>query len=124
MSQSNDVSDKILGDKALKLAALAREAAVLADEIIAADGAAGVDAAAIQHLVSSGTRLFAQKVERDARHFSPLPVPHGVTATEAATLTLELIRAVDLNLFDLSMWAARPRGDEAEDDVRSPFQTL
>jgi len=32
-----------------------------------------------------------------------------ISATDVAVLTVELMHVVDLNLFDLSMWASRPR---------------
>ena len=91
------------------LDSLARQVLDIADAALAADGTAAISDAAIQQLLTAGVRLFARKVELERRYFSPLTAPDAATATEAATLVTELLRAVDLNLFDLSMWASRPR---------------
>ena len=64
---------------------------------------------AIQQIITAGARLFAAKVDHEQRTFLPVVAPHAITATEAAVLATELLPAVDLNLFDLSAWASRPR---------------
>jgi hypothetical protein len=68
--------------------------------------------AAVQALLAAGVRLFARKVEEERRHFPPIADPEAVTATDAAVTVTELLRTVNLNLFDLSMWAGRPRYNE------------
>ncbi|MBN8920612.1 MAG: hypothetical protein J0H62_08000 [Rhizobiales bacterium] len=65
----------------------------------------------VQQLLTAGMKLFAHKMEMESRYFSPITGPDAVTATEGAMLMTELMRAVDLNLFDLSMWASRPRDE-------------
>jgi hypothetical protein len=104
---------------AARLEAAAREAAAMADELLAADAVAGVSDQAVQELLAAGTRLFARKVELERRYFAPVSASDAVTPTEAAIMVTELLRTVNLNLFDLSMWAGRPRGD-AEDGQRLP----
>jgi hypothetical protein len=104
---------------AARLESAAREAATAADELLAADSTAAVSDQAVQELLAAGTRLFARKVEQERRYFAPLSAPDAVTPTEAATMVTELLRTVNLNLFDLSMWAGRPRGD-ADDGQRLP----
>ena len=64
---------------------------------------------AVQQLLTAGTRLFARKVERELRYFPPLTARDAVTPTDAAVMVTELLHTVNLNLFDLSMWAGRPR---------------
>jgi hypothetical protein len=90
----------------------ARDAFAAAEKALADDTTAGISDAAVQQLLTAGTRLFARKVELEGRYFSPLTAPDAATATDAAVLMTELMRAVDLNLFDLSMWASRPRDDD------------
>jgi len=58
--------------------------------------------------MTAAVRLYAARVE--ARDRFPAPLEAGeVTATDVAITASEMIRAVDMNLFDLSMWHGRPR---------------
>jgi hypothetical protein len=58
--------------------------------------------------ITATVRLYAARVEaRD--EFPPLLDKDEVTATDVAIVASELIRAVDMNSFDLSMWYGRPR---------------
>jgi hypothetical protein len=80
-------------------------AAVAAAEQALADGeTAHISDEAVQRLITAGTRLYAHKVEQERRAFSPLPSPAAVTATEAVVLLSGMLRALNLSLFDLSMW--------------------
>jgi hypothetical protein len=101
-------------DAAERLAAAAADAFAAAEEALAAGTTDRIPDAAVQQLLTAGTRLIARKMEMERRYFSPLTHRDAVTATEGAMLMTELMRAVDLNLFDLSMWASRPRDDETE----------
>jgi hypothetical protein len=96
-------------DAAARLEAAARDAFAAAEQLVAADDTAGISDLAVQQLLTVGTRLFARKVELERRYFLPLTARDAVTPTEAAVTVTELLQAADLNLFDLSMWAARPR---------------
>jgi hypothetical protein len=58
--------------------------------------------------MTAAVRLYAARVE--ARDTFPPPLETGgVTATDVAIVASEMIRAVDMNLFDLSMWHGRAR---------------
>ena len=113
MSSSNlDVSTPDAmseGGEASRLAAAASVAHALAIAALASDRTAAIPDETLQLLLTAGIRLFAAKTEHERRYFSPLTSASAVTATDAAVLVTELLRAVDLNLFDLSMWASRPR---------------
>jgi hypothetical protein len=98
----------------VRLTAAASDAYAATQAVLSADATNEISDEAVQQLLTAGTKLFARKMEMEGRYFSPLASPDAVTATEGAILMTELMRAVDLNLFDLSMWAARPRDDEAE----------
>jgi hypothetical protein len=93
-----------------RLESAVRQAFAAAEQALSADATSQVSDRAVQELLTAGIRLFARKTELERRYFSPL-TPEGATATDAAVLMTELMRAVDLNLFDLSMWAARPRDE-------------
>lgn len=67
--------------------------------------------ATIQAMLTAGLRLYAWKVEQQQRHFLPIARRDSVSPTDVAVTVTELLRAVNLNLFDLSMWADRPRYD-------------
>ncbi len=88
----------------------AAQAAFEAMERLMADGTSGdVSDASVQQIITAGARLFAAKIDQENRSFLPIVAPHALTATEAAVLATELLPAVNLNLFDLSAWASRPR---------------
>lgn len=79
-------------------------------QAIERDGrSAEVSDAAIQNLMSAALKLYAAKIDARRAHFSPVREDANITATDAAVLTVELMHVVNLNLFDLSMWASRPR---------------
>ncbi len=68
----------------------------------------------VQRLLTAGTRLFANKVEMEDRFFLPFTSPEAVTATDVVVTVSDMLRAVNLNTFDLAMWFRRPRpGDDA-----------
>ena len=92
-----------------ELERMAAAALTAADGALAAGTTSAISDSAVQQLMTASVRLFARKIEDERRYFSPLAAPNAITPTEAAVLITELLRAVDLNLFDLSMWAGRPR---------------
>ncbi len=69
---------------------------------------------AVQRLLTAGTRLFANKIEMEDRFFLPFTSPEATTATDVVVTVSDMLRAVNLNTFDLAMWFQRPRpGDDA-----------
>jgi len=64
----------------------------------------------VQQLMTAALKLFAAKVENEDRFFSPILDPGQlVTPTDVVVTVSEILRAVNLNTFDLSMWFNRPR---------------
>ncbi len=64
----------------------------------------------VQQLMTAAVKLFAAKVEAKDQFFSPvLESDDALTATEAVVVVSEILRAVDLNPFDLAMWFNRQR---------------
>jgi hypothetical protein len=96
-------------DAAARLETAARDALAAAEELIAANATATASDRAVQQLLTAGTRLFARKVELERRYFPPVTALDALTPTEAAVTVTEILQAVNLNLFDLSMWSTRPR---------------
>jgi len=95
---------------------LATRVTAATEAALAADPRAVPDAA-VQALLAAGLRLYAWKVEMEQRHFLPIATREAITPTDAAVTVTELLRAVNLNLFDLSMWAGRPRYDADETGI-------
>lgn len=55
-------------------------------------------------------KAYAAQVEREG--VAPAPIDaHAVSATEVVVAASELIRAANLNLFDVAMWYRRPSGE-------------
>ncbi len=64
----------------------------------------------VQQLMTAALKLFAAKVEQEDRFFSPVLDPGKlVTPTDVVVTVSEILRAVNLNTFDLAMWFNRPR---------------
>jgi hypothetical protein len=64
--------------------------------------------AALQQVLAAAVKLYAAKAERRS---DVKPYRDGaVTTTESVVAACALIRAADLNLFDVAMWFNRPDG--------------
>jgi hypothetical protein len=98
---------------AQRLAVLAEEALALVERLMRDDATSAVADRTAQQLVTAATRLYARKTDTEMRHFLPVVSAADVTPTDVAVLATEMMRVVDLNIFDLSMWASRPRYDDA-----------
>ena len=82
--------------------ALAEQARVLADSVIAEDAVDRVPDEAIQRLMAAAVKLYAAKMEDGAR-FSPFAAG-DVTATEVAVAATGMLKAVEMEVFELGMW--------------------
>lgn len=63
--------------------------------------------AALRRVFIAAVKIYAAKAEAAETEIPPFD-KHDVTATEAVTAVCAMIRAVDLNLFDVAMWFRRP----------------
>lgn len=93
--------------------ALAKAVIRAGDRCLASGETAAVSDEAVQRLLTTATRLYARKTDEEGRAFSPLADGSILTATDVAVTVTALLRAADLNLFDLAMWAGRgqPAGE-------------
>jgi hypothetical protein len=66
---------------------------------------------ALQQVLSAAVKVYAAKVERRGHDVAPYP-PNTVTATETVVTACGMIRAADLNMFDVAIWFHRPPGIE------------
>jgi hypothetical protein len=65
----------------------------------------------LQQVLTAAVKIYAAKVDR--RGYDVVPFPrHAVTATETVVTACGIIRAADLNMFDVAVWFHRPQGIE------------
>ncbi len=65
----------------------------------------------LQQVLAAAAKLYAAKVERRGHELPPFP-QNAVTATESVVTACGMIRAADLNMFDVAIWFHRPPGIE------------
>jgi hypothetical protein len=65
---------------------------------------AQISRAAIAKLLTSAVKLYAFKSEMEDDTFFPFTNEETVTPTEVVRVVSAMLKAVDLNVFDLSMW--------------------
>ncbi len=94
------------GDRQAELAAAAGAFAAAAERALAA----GTDVAStdIERAMSAAVKLYAAKTESEEPPAPPV-ASDRVTPTEVVVVVSEMLRAVDVSLFDLAMWYRRPR---------------
>jgi hypothetical protein len=63
----------------------------------------------LRKTLAAAVKVYAAKAERRGGQFAPFP-DGAVTATESVVAACALIRAADLNLFDVAMWFHRAPG--------------
>ena len=93
-----------------------RDTAVLGEDFVeAAERAlsAGkpeqVSDAELERVLTAAVRLYAAKTETDRPPAQPV-TPSAVTPTEVVVTASDLIRSAGLNLWDVSMWFNRRKG--------------
>jgi hypothetical protein len=65
----------------------------------------------LQQVLTAAVKIYAAKVERRGHEVAPFP-RDAVTATESVVTACGMIRAADLNMFDVAIWFHRPPGIE------------
>src|SRR5580700_2362205 len=63
----------------------------------------------LQQVLTAAVKVYAAKVERRGHDVAPF-AQGTVTATETVVAACGLIRAADLNMFDVAIWFHRPPG--------------
>jgi hypothetical protein len=63
----------------------------------------------LQEILTAAVKVYAAKVERRGHDVAPF-AKNAVTATETVVTACGLIRAADLNMFDVAIWFHRPPG--------------
>lgn len=93
--------------------AAASQALAAAEKALAEGSTESISDETVQRLLTAGTRLFANKLEMEDRFFLPFTSREAATATDVVVTVSEMLRAANLNTFDLAMWFRRPRPDDA-----------
>ena len=111
MSSSDDGAEPAAAQREIEAAA--RTALDVAEKALNDGTTDQISDETVQRLLTAGTRLFANKVEMEDRFFLPFTSPEAATATDVVVTVSDMLRAVNLNTFDLAMWFQRPRpGDD------------
>ena len=63
----------------------------------------------LRQTLAAAVKVYAAKAERRGGQLAPFP-DGAVTATESVVAACALIRAADLNMFDVAMWFHRAPG--------------
>jgi hypothetical protein len=93
----------------------ARDAAVGADFCAAARAVLkrgepdAISDRALQQVLTAAVKVYAAKVEKRGHDVPPF-ARNTVTATESVVAACGMIRAADLNMFDVAIWFHRPPG--------------
>jgi hypothetical protein len=64
--------------------------------------------AELERVLTAALRLYAAKVDLDGKSICPVTADK-LTPTDVVVSVTAIVRAVGLNLWDLSMWFQRPR---------------
>src|SRR5262245_24925754 len=85
---------------------LAQAMAELSTQALASGGSAAIASADVGRAMTAIVKLYAAKAEAEGA----LPVPFcadRVTPTEVVLVVCEMLRALNISLFDLAMWYRR-----------------
>ena len=77
-----------------------------ADDALSSGRPEAIPDESLQRVLSAAVRLYAAKSEDRAQELAPFG-DKPVNATEAVTAICAIMRAADLNFFDLQMWYRR-----------------
>ncbi|MBN9081571.1 MAG: hypothetical protein BGP04_11490 [Rhizobiales bacterium 62-17] len=77
------------------------------NDALRSDAVADIPDEVLQNAMTALVKAYAAKVEKTEQEFAPVDT-RLVNATEAVVAACALIRAVDLNMFDVALWFNRP----------------
>jgi hypothetical protein len=80
----------------------------LAERALSAGDRSAIPSHELARVMTAATKLYAARAESEGTPAPPLTT-EAVTPTEVVVVVSEMLRAVNLNLFDLAMWYRRAR---------------
>ena len=90
-------------------AALGDDFVEAAERALSAGKPEQVSDAELERVMTAAVRLYAAKTESDKPPAQPV-TPSNVTPTEIVVTVSDMIKAAGLNLWDVSMWFNRRKG--------------
>jgi uncharacterized Ntn-hydrolase superfamily protein len=97
-------------DRQAEFAAAAGAFAAAAERALAGGEASQLAGGDIERAMSAAVKVYAARTEALTGETPAPPVSvERVTPTEVVVVVSEMLRAVDVSLFDLAMWYRRPR---------------
>ena len=103
MGQAETTAESGALDFSRKLAALIETS----EQLMAQGQTAGVSAEDIAEVLYIAARLFSAKTDKQGETAWPLRLD-ALNATETVVLVTALLKAANINLFDLAIWYRRP----------------
>jgi len=91
-----------------ELAALAEGLQRIAGRTLAHGDYASISSGELASVLTSTIKLYAAKAEAEGQLPAPISAER-LTPTEVVLIVTEMLRASNLNLFDLAMWYRRAR---------------
>lgn len=91
-----------------ELRILAEELTGVAERALLSGDFSGITSSDLERVITAAVKLYAAKSEVDETLAAPISVERA-TPTEVVVVVSEMLRAVNLNVFDLAMWYRRPR---------------
>jgi hypothetical protein len=91
-----------------ELAALAEEFLEIAGRALARGDYTSISSDELASVLTSAMKLYAAKAEAEGQLPAPVSAER-LTPTEVVLIVTEMLRACNLNLFDLAMWYRRAR---------------
>jgi hypothetical protein len=80
----------------------------MAERALANGGSSSIPSAELERVITAALKLYAAKAEGEATLPPPVSADK-ITPTEVVIAVTEMLRATNLNLFDLAMWYRRAR---------------
>jgi hypothetical protein len=80
----------------------------MAERALSRGDFSGITSSDLERVITAVVKLYAAKSEVDETLAAPISAERA-TPTEVVVVVSEMLRAVNLNVFDLAMWYRRPR---------------
>jgi hypothetical protein len=89
---------------------LAEAFAGMAERALSSGDFSRIGSSGLERVITAAVKLYAAKAEAEAEETLAAPVSaEKITPTEVVVVVSEMLRAVNLSLFDLAMWYRRPK---------------
>jgi hypothetical protein len=87
---------------------LAEAFAGMAERTLSSGDFSRIASTELERVITAAVKLYAAKAEVEETLAAPVSAEE-VTPTEVVVVVSEMLRAVNLSLFDLAMWYRRPK---------------